>query len=87
MHFISMVSYSIVVNGRVGERSNPSQALRQGDPLSPYLFLICGEGLSALLRKEESCGTIRGAMVFGVLHVLVIYCLRMIALSLVMLRP
>ena len=34
--------------------------LRQGDPLSPFLFLFCAEGLNALISKAACDGNIRG---------------------------
>ena len=59
----STVSYSMLINGEAKGNIVPSRGLRQGDPISPYLFLLCAEGLSAMLRKEEEHGNIRGISV------------------------
>jgi len=57
------VNYQVLVNGeRVGPII-PKRGLRQGDPLSPYLFIICAEGLSALLKKAKARGEIHGVKV------------------------
>ena len=60
MRCISTPSFSVVINGRVGGKIAPTRGLRQGCPLSPYLFLICAEGLSALIRGQERLGLWRG---------------------------
>ena len=57
---IQTVSFSILVNGEPRGNFTPKRGLRQGDPLSPYLFLLCAEGLHSLLHQAESSGAIKG---------------------------
>jgi hypothetical protein len=51
MACVTTVNYSVVVNGNVVGKIFPSRGLRQGDPISPYLFIICAEVFSALLHN------------------------------------
>ncbi|KAA3462798.1 reverse transcriptase [Gossypium australe] len=60
MRYISTVSYAVVLNGQIGNNFYPSRGLRQGDPLSLFLFLICGEGLSSLMRLAQREENFRG---------------------------
>ena len=48
---ISSTSYSILVNEVPSGFIKPSRGIRQEDPLSPHLFLLCSEGFFALLRN------------------------------------
>ena len=57
---VSSTTYSVLINGAPHGYIKPTRGLRQGDPLSPHLFLICAEGLSTLLRKKERENVIRG---------------------------
>ncbi|XP_059668770.1 uncharacterized protein LOC132313844 [Cornus florida] len=56
METVSTVSYSILLNGSAGDLFVPSRGVRQGNPLSPYLFLLCAEGLTKLINKATADG-------------------------------
>ncbi|XP_074315696.1 uncharacterized protein LOC141651903 [Silene latifolia] len=57
---ISTVTYNIIINGEPSTSFRPSCGLRQGDPLSPYLFIMCMEILSCQLRAAEKATTLPG---------------------------
>lgn len=63
MQCVTSARYKINHSGREFGNIIPGRGLRQGDPLSSYLFLICTEGFSALLKKYESQGLLGGVRV------------------------
>ena len=60
MKSVSSIKYSIRLNGKPCGNIVPTRGLRQGDPLSPYLFLFCVEGLSAMIKKATVVGDLHG---------------------------
>ena len=64
MSYITTISFSILVKGRPYGNVIPSRGIRQGDPLSPYLFLLCAEGFTSLLTKVEEDGCIKGVSIY-----------------------
>ena len=57
---VSTISYSILINGAPTGFIRPTRGIRQGDPLSPFLFLLCTEGFPGLLTQSALRGDVHG---------------------------
>lgn len=60
MECIKPVSYSILLNGEPKGHIIPTRGIHQGDPLFPYLFLLCSKGLNGLIEKAVAGNVIEG---------------------------
>ena len=60
MRCVTSVKYVVRINGQPCSHIQSTRRLRQGDPLSPYLYLICVEGLSAMLHQASHRKAIKG---------------------------
>ena len=52
MHCITSVKYQAILNGEVSTTVTPKCGIRQGDPLSPYIFVLCMEKLSHIIQQK-----------------------------------
>jgi hypothetical protein len=60
MMYVTFVQYFVLVNGNQCGHITPTRGLLQGDPISPYLFIICTEALSALVSKANTESVLMG---------------------------
>lgn len=60
MKCIRSVSYTVLLNGQSHEHIVPERGIRQGDPLSPFIFILCAEALVHVMSRAESNDLIHG---------------------------
>ena len=63
MRCVSTVTYSIKINRVSRGHIIPFRGIRQGDPLSPYFFLLCAEGLFALIQSAVNRRQMEGVKI------------------------
>nr|XP_029146216.1 uncharacterized protein LOC114924798 [Arachis hypogaea] len=60
MKCVRSASYRIKVNGELSKKIKPQRGLHQGDPLSPYLFILAAEVFTTLMQEARTKGKITG---------------------------
>ena len=51
--FYKDINAYVMVNGQLSKRFSIKRGCRQGDPISPYLFILCAEILATMIREND----------------------------------
>ena len=60
MECVRTISFSLVIKDKSTPRFCPFRGIRQGNPLSPYLFLFVVDVLSRMIHKQAQARVIEG---------------------------
>lgn len=60
MNYVITISYSFIINGKVCGSVVPSCGLRQGDSLSPFLFIMVANAFSQMIHWRVDAGELHG---------------------------
>lgn len=63
MATVRTVHYSVLINGSPFGSITPERGIRQGDPLSLYLFILCTDILRNLIRWKATSGELKGVRI------------------------
>lgn len=60
INLISLAFFSILLNGSPMDTFAPSRGIHQGDPLSPFIFILMTEGLSRFIKVDVRTSSLTG---------------------------
>lgn len=60
MQCVRTVTFYVLINGRASSIFTPQRGLKQGDPLSPCLFILCGEIFFAMIQRALEVKSLSG---------------------------
>jgi exonuclease III len=66
LNLTSSAFFSLLINGVPSKPFSPSRGIRQGDPLSPFLFIIMAEGLSRTIHAALENNLLTGLPLHGI---------------------
>jgi mannosylglycoprotein endo-beta-mannosidase len=66
LNLTSSTLFSIFINGVASRPFSPTRGIHQGDPLSPFLFIIMVEGLSQFIQAFIAYLTLVGLPLHGI---------------------